>query len=174
MCESAQVEVGAELRIHAQQQVLVEGRGQPEGIVIGEQQLAFWLDQVGAEQQVIARPNCRAHEVKEGGCAGWVEVPDVGAEERQKRWVWVISRQREQPVLVGGLMGGHMQVQVLDGGECPHRLPERGGGQVDQVRVHPADIRMRQQRRELFAVPASEFDDPAAIRNVCPIAAACR
>ena len=168
MSESAQIEVGGELRIHAQQQVLVEGRGQPERIVIGELQVAFGLDQIGAEQQVIARPNRRAHEAKERGRARWVEVPDVGAEERQERRVCVIGRQREQPVFVGGLMGGHTQVQVFDGAERPHRLPERGGGQVDQVRVRPAGIRMRQQRRELLAVPASELDDSPALPECLP------
>ncbi len=42
-------------------------------------------------------------------------------------------------------------------------LPERGVGQVDQVRVHSADIRMRQQCRELLAVSASELDDSPAM-----------
>ena len=42
-------------RVQPQQQVLVEGAGQAQRIVVREQQVAFRLDEVGAEQQVIAR-----------------------------------------------------------------------------------------------------------------------
>ena len=85
--ESVQVEVGAQLRIHAQQQVLVEGRGQAERIVVGEQQIAFRLDEIGAEQQGVAGPKRRADQAEGSGRARRVEVPDVRAEERDERRV---------------------------------------------------------------------------------------
>ena len=48
------------------------------------------------------------------------------------------------------------------GRECLHRARERGVGQIDQVRVYTGDVGMRQQGRELLAVPASQFDDSPA------------
>ncbi len=54
--EGREVEVGAELAVDAHEQVLVERGRHAERVVVGEQQLALGLDEVGAEEQRVARP----------------------------------------------------------------------------------------------------------------------
>ena len=71
-------------RVHPHEQVLVEGGRDAERIVVGEQQLALRLDEVGAEEQRVARPQ-RAPDLGEelvGG--GRIEVADVRAEEEDE------------------------------------------------------------------------------------------
>ena len=50
----------AELRVQAEEQVLVEGRRHAERIVVGEQQIGIRLDEIGAEQEAVAGPERRA------------------------------------------------------------------------------------------------------------------
>ena len=57
--ERAHVEGGAKLAVDAHEQVPVERRGHAERIVVGQQQIAFGLDEVGADQQGVARHAAR-------------------------------------------------------------------------------------------------------------------
>ena len=86
----------------------MNARGQAQRIVIREQQLAFRLDQVGAEQQVIVRAERRAGSGQEmrprrAGrscrCSTRGMPRSVG--------LAILGRQAEQPILVGRLVRGH-------------------------------------------------------------------
>ena len=46
-----------------------------------------------------------------------------------------LVRQREQPVLVGGLVRRDADLRVVDRGERLHRTRQRRLGEIDQVRV---------------------------------------
>ena len=56
MDESVEVEVAAELVVDPAKQIAVERRGDLQRIVVGEEQIAFRFDQIGAEQQRVTRP----------------------------------------------------------------------------------------------------------------------
>ena len=58
--ERVEVEVAAELAVDPDQQVAVERGGHAERIVVGEQQVALRLHEIGAEQQRVARRERRA------------------------------------------------------------------------------------------------------------------
>ena len=54
MLEGVEVEVGAELAVEDREHVLVELGGDALGVVVGGLEAAAVLDQVGAEQEVVA------------------------------------------------------------------------------------------------------------------------
>jgi hypothetical protein len=58
-------------------------------------------------------------------------------------------------------MRGHAD-RCLDRRQCLHGVRERRLREVDQVRVDPGEIDVRQERRELLAVAAAELDHAAA------------
>src|SRR6476646_11941500 len=99
--KSVQIEVGLQLGVEPQQEVLVEGGRQAQRIVIREQQLTLRLDQVRPEQQVIVRAKRPPDQAKKGGRAGRVEVADVRPQECYQRGAAIVGRQAEQPILVG-------------------------------------------------------------------------
>ena len=81
MGEAVEVEVGAELSVDHPQHVEVELGRDPGGVVVGRFEPADVLDQIGAEQERVAR----AHAVGEVGeellALGRPEVADGRAEE---------------------------------------------------------------------------------------------
>src|SRR5262245_51963557 len=125
MRELIQLEIRPELRVHAKKEILVERRRQAQWIVIREQQFALWFDEVCTEQQVVAWLKGGADQVEKRRRPRRVEIPDVGAEKRHQRRLRIPGGKCEQPVLVGGLVGGDADVQVLDGCERLHRKRER-------------------------------------------------
>jgi hypothetical protein len=84
MDESVDDEIGAQLRVHACEEILVECRRQAERIVVREQELAFRLDQVGAEQQVVARMDGCADLAEKRRRAWRIEVADVRSEQHDQ------------------------------------------------------------------------------------------
>ena len=64
--------VAAELPVDAHEQVAVERRGHAERIVVGEQQVALRLDEIGAEQQRSRPARARARIARRNSCAAGV------------------------------------------------------------------------------------------------------
>ena len=75
MVERVEVEVAAELAVDADQEVLVERRRDAERVVVGEQQLALRLDEVGAEQQQVAGSRVARMRSRKCAAAGWSKLP---------------------------------------------------------------------------------------------------
>ena len=167
MREAIELEIGIQLGVQAQEEILVERRGQAQGIVIGEQQVALGLDEVDAEQQVVVRLKGRANQPEKSRRAWRVEVAEVRSEEGDERRVRALGRQHEQAVFVGGLVRRDADLRVVDRGERLHRSFQRRLGKIDQVRVDVPDPGVGQQRGELLAVAAAQLDDPAASAE-CP------
>ena len=131
--KAVEVEVGEQLRVHAREQVLVEGGGHAERIVVGEQQVALGLDEVGAEQQRVARAQGPADLREELARGGRIEVADVRAEEEDEHRAAVgpVARGVAQPLLVGRAVADDRDVL-----EAPERALgelERRRRDVDQV-----------------------------------------
>ena len=95
--EAIQLEVCVQLGVDAQKEILVERRGQAQWIVIREQQFTFRLDEIRAEQQVIARLKGGAYQAEEGGRARRVEVPDIRAEECHERRMRISAGSASSP-----------------------------------------------------------------------------
>ena len=99
-----EIEVGAQLAVDPDEQVLVERRGDAERIVVGQQQVLFRLDEIGAEQQQRRpAPAARRIALEKRSAAGGsklpmfdprktTSVPGATADERP---------QRREPGLVG-------------------------------------------------------------------------
>src|SRR5205823_7415812 len=77
--------IAAELAVDSHEQVAVEGGGDAERIVVGEQQIALRLDEVSADEQRIAAHERRADGPQEGIGAGRIEVADVRPEKQRER-----------------------------------------------------------------------------------------
>ncbi len=73
--ERVHIEVGAKLAVEAHQQVAIEGSGHAERIVIGQEQLALGLHQVGADQQGIARARARRMVARNSAAPGGSKLP---------------------------------------------------------------------------------------------------
>ncbi len=165
--ERVEVEIAVELTVDAHEQVLVERGGDTEGIVVGEQQLALRLDEVGAEQERVARPQPAAHAAQEHRRLGGVEVADVGAEEEHERRAARRSCRRRvpQPAIVRRSVLGHRDVRQSR--QCAGGKLERGRRDVDQVdaRRRAAATDPLDERRDLHAVAATELDDRREVRD---------
>ena len=79
--EGVEVEVGAELAVEDGEDVLVELGGDAGGVVVGGLEAGAVLDQVGAEQEVVAGAEQRRDPLEEGVALARVEVADRAAEE---------------------------------------------------------------------------------------------
>ena len=79
--EGVEVEVGAELAVEHLEHVLVELGGDPGGVVVGGLEPGAVLDQVGAEQELVAGAEQRRDPLEEGLALARVEVADGAAEE---------------------------------------------------------------------------------------------
>ena len=75
MRELADVEVGAELAVDPHQQVAVERRRHAERIVVGQQQVALRLHEVGADQQRVAGRQRRADVRRKASAPGGSKLP---------------------------------------------------------------------------------------------------
>ena len=85
--EGVEVEVGAELAVEDLEHVLVELGGDALGVVVGGLQPGRVLDQVGAEQEVVAGEHQRRDPAHEGAALVGVEVADRAAEEGDQPFV---------------------------------------------------------------------------------------
>ena len=161
MREPIDVEVAIELAVDPHQQVAVERRGHLQRIVVGEQQRAFLLHQVGAEQQCIADGQVGADVPDELFGARRIEIADVRSEEQHQRprGAFGFARSLGEPGLVGRLVSD--DAKVVQGGERPARELEGGGRHVNQMDVQQPAARPRglDQRAELVAASRSELDD---------------
>ena len=163
MVERREVEVPAELAVDAHQEVLVERGRHAERIVVGEQQLAFRLDEVGAEQQEIADVEGRADAIEKACRGRLIEVSDVRAEQQDEHRAAVTARgdRRPQPFLVRRPMPHDRD--VTQPVQPLLALLERLRRNVDQVHVRagaPPFERLGEQH-DLFAAAAAQLDDRA-------------
>ena len=79
-----ELEIGLELAIDADQQVAVERRRDAERIVVGQQQILFGLDEIGADEQPIALAQGAADAGQQRVTRRRIEVADVGAEKQRQ------------------------------------------------------------------------------------------
>ena len=122
--EGVEVEVGAELAVEHLEHVLVELGGDAGGVVVGGLEPVAVLDQVGAEQELVAGPQQRRDPLEEGLARARVEVADGAAEEG------------DQPAAVG--RGDPLQVllEVADeaaDGEAGVLVDQAGGRLVGDL-----------------------------------------
>src|SRR6516165_8828736 len=84
MGEGVDVEVGPEIPVRPQEEVAIECRRDAKGIVVGKQQIALTLDEIGADEQRIARGQ-RGPDVSEKSVRPRrIEVADVRAEKERE------------------------------------------------------------------------------------------
>ena len=107
--EGVEVEVGAELAVEDLEHVLVELGGDALGVVVGGLEADPVLDQVGAEQEVVAGEHQRRDPAHEGAPLVGVEVADRAAEEG------------DQPLLAG--VGDALQVVLEVADQAAHLEP---------------------------------------------------
>jgi hypothetical protein len=157
--EAVEIEVGGELGVETQQQVLVERGRHTEWIVVGEQQLALGLDEVRSEQQPVTGDDGAADEMQERRGARGIEIADVRSQERDEPAVSCRPcRQLREPRLVPRLTAGRVNAELVQ------RLAgtlERPGGHVDQAYVEHRPFESSNERDELLAVSA------AKLHNMC-------
>ena len=84
MRKTRHVEVRAELSIHPHEKISIERGGHPERIVVGEEQFAFRLDEVGSKQQRIAGDHRAAKRPEERTRIRWVEITEIGPEKQHQ------------------------------------------------------------------------------------------
>ena len=77
-------EVGAEAVVDHAQDIAVEARGEPVGVVVGRFDLVDVLNQVEAEQEVVLGRQLGRHPGEKGGRFGPVQVADRRAQEENQ------------------------------------------------------------------------------------------
>ena len=82
MPESIEIEIAAQLVVDPAKQIAVERRGDPQRIIVGEEQFAFGFHQIGAEQQRVARAQRPADAGEQIVRGLRREVADVRSEEQ--------------------------------------------------------------------------------------------
>ena len=85
MREAAEIEVGTQFPVQANEHVAVEGRGDAERVVVGQQQLGLRLHEVGADQHRTALSLGRPHRLQQPVGIGAVEVADVRPQKDDER-----------------------------------------------------------------------------------------
>src|SRR5215203_6475047 len=125
MAERVEIEISAEFAIDAHEQVAVERGGHSQRIVVREDQVSFRLDEIGAEQQQVARPQRAANLAQELERRRRIEVADVRSEQENEHGPAAFARCRRsaQTLLVGGSMTDHRE--MLEPGQTLLRLLER-------------------------------------------------
>ncbi len=169
MRESIDRDIGLQLHIQTEQEVLVERRREPQRIVIGEQQLLLWFHQIRAEQQIVTWTQRSANQPQERRRVRPVEVADIRAQHGDESRPRCFRRYPEEPILVSGVMRRHANARSVDGIERLHRVGQCRFRQIDQVGMDVSGVGLVQQRRQLLAIAASEFDDASTIPNRRPI-----
>ena len=130
--EGVDVKVAAELSVDPHEQVPVERRRHTERVVVCQQQLAFRLDQVDADEEVVAWVECGSNTAKERVGARPIEIADVGSEKQHERALAGL-RDLSQSAFVLRLM-----LHDLDVVQCGQRvagLVERFLRDVNQVEI---------------------------------------
>src|SRR4029450_12294452 len=161
MLDSGDVEVSAQLSIDPREKVQVERRGDTQGIVIGEQEVALRLHQVGADQQRIALVQNGTDASKNRFRARPIEVADVRAEkqgERHTRPV-MIARKGREALLVFGFVRDDRE--IVDVAKRSRRSHQSGARDIDQMHSHvPGAWRSAlYERAELFTAARTQFHD---------------
>lgn len=101
MLEQAGLEVPAELSVEDVEEVQVGGRRHPDGVVVGRLQPARVLDEIRAEQQVVARDERRRQLGEERRARAGCDVADRRAEERDQAPA-ASGHEADVPLEVGG------------------------------------------------------------------------
>ena len=159
--EGVGVEVGAELAVEHVEDVLVELGGDPGGVVVGGLEPGPVLDQVGAEQEAVARVHQGRDPGEERAPRRGAEVADRAAEEGDQRAL--LAR---HPLEVGLVVAD----DAVDAQAPYSSTSSRGGppgdllGDVDRAR-RPRARRRRASRRAGTRVFAAE-PEPSSIRVV--------
>ena len=163
MIERCEVELAAEFVVDPLEEVLVEGGGHAERIVVGEQQVALRFDEVGAEQEKVALGERRANAIEELRGRWRIEVADIRAEQQDQDRAVGVSRgdRRPQPLLVGRPVPHHRDVSQPV--QPLFALLERLRRNVDQVDVRAGTAALERfgEEHDLLAAAASELDDRA-------------
>ena len=167
MVERGHVEIGAHLAVEPHQQVLVERRGHAERIVIGQQQVTLRLDEIGADNEGIARPQRRADRLEKRAGPGRVEVADVRPRNSTAKRSPAARDARcdRQPVFIALLVRHDDEIATFaDQTLAPPTTPRPTRPQDRRGATRRCDgaSRWPEQQRELVAVAASELDQAAA------------
>src|SRR3954463_5357689 len=163
--ERVEVEVGLELSVEHGQHVAVERGGDPGGVVVGADQAAGFLDQIGTEQEGIARSQGARHSGEEVAPGTWFQVADGRAEEGDQA---ATARRRQLAQVPGEVTDdrGDLQAGVLVGERRPCRPEHRG---VDVERNEPPQgprcAQGGQQQPRLLRRAAAEFDEQVGTRG---------
>ena len=123
--KAVDVEIPVELTIDPDEKVPVEGSRDLERIVVGQQQVALGLPEVGAEQQPVARPERRTDATEESGRTVRVEVTDVRTQKHGERATRRSARPADlvEAFFVGGQVRENSHVRNT--AERPRRVHER-------------------------------------------------
>src|SRR5215471_20957006 len=85
MLERVDIEVATELAIDPDQQIAVEGSGDAERIVVGEQEIGLRLHEIGPEQKRVTRRERRADCCQESIRVRRIEIADVRTEKEREQ-----------------------------------------------------------------------------------------
>ena len=170
--ERVEIEVAAELPVDAHEQIAVERRRDAERIVVGQQEVGFGLDEIGAEEQRVARRQRRADAAQERLGAGRSKLPMF--EPRNSTSVRpstpALGARPRSGRFVGRLVTAH-DVDVLERRQSAQPAPvERRRRDIDQmdfeiatasVRPSPSPRRCPASSsvRSFVAVARTELDD---------------
>ena len=130
------VEVAAELAVDPQQQVAVERGGHPERVIVGEEQLAVGLDEIGTEEKRVSARERSANATKKCVRPWTVEVSDIGPKQDYQRPPGAsLSRDLRQPDFVGRFV--RHDTDVPRSAERTTRQGERARRDVNEMKVEP-------------------------------------
>ena len=168
------IEVGRQLAIEHAQDVAVELRRHPLGVVVGGLEHARVLDQVGAHQQMVARPEQPRDLAQHAAATAGREVADRAAEERHD----ARPRGRRHAVEVALEVSDHAvhaQPRVLLGERLGAVAHHALGDVYRDVALERALLVQRvQQHARLGGRPGAELDEldrarsAARARPRCP------
>src|ERR1700675_4525266 len=85
MREPAEVEITTELAIDPDEKIQVERGGHAQRVVVGRQQLALVLHEIGADQQDILLEERRSNAAQKRAGSRRIEVADVRSEKQGQR-----------------------------------------------------------------------------------------
>ena len=172
MRERGHVEVAADLPVDSHEQVPVEGGGDAERIVVCEQQLAFLLHQIGADEQRVSRREAAADRLEERVRARRIEVADVRSKEKRQRAPVrrTAAAHRGQSRFVRRLMREDVDAAAV--AQRPRGRRERGSRHIHEVDAHMAPRRRRvEDRRQLGAASRSKLHERGRLNALDQLAA---
>jgi hypothetical protein len=165
VAEGLDVEVAVELAVDAGQHVAIEGGGHAGGVVVRGQEHRHRLDQVGGQEQHVARAQAGADVGEElvGGLA--IEVADGAAEKEHDRRPLAAAGQRG--VEAGQvLVLDHVDLDAVDAVEVAGARGEGLRRDVDRAVQHRlAGGHRGDEAPRLLAAAGAELDDDGRRRH---------